>query len=120
MNRTLTVVSAGLAIMTAQDAGEPAWPAFQALAEEAIRSKLSDPQSAQFQWPYNFRLGPVGYWTCGLVNAKNMMGGYVGATFFSVVVKDGRVVNSQIADGRDHIAFGCERDVRKGRFTPRH
>lgn len=43
-------------------------------AREVIRSKLRDPQSAQFR---NERITKTGA-LCGEVNAKNGMGGYVG------------------------------------------
>jgi hypothetical protein len=47
-------------------------------AEEAVKRLLNDPDSAQFSKVTTSSGGNV----CGLVNARNRMGGYVGATPF--------------------------------------
>jgi hypothetical protein len=57
-----------------------------------LANSLSDPQSARFSLPFGFTPQPVtwkvwgvdtyGYFTCGAVNARNRMGGYVGETVF--------------------------------------
>lgn len=49
-----------------------------------VSSRLIDPASAQF-----FELATLNGATCGLVNSKNRMGGYTGATIF--VAKGGDV-----------------------------
>ena len=48
-------------------------------AEKAVRNILNDPNSAIFS---NMSAGAEKGSVCGLVNAKNRMGGYVGATPF--------------------------------------
>ena len=48
-------------------------------AEKAVRNILNDPNSAIFS---NMAAGAEKGSVCGLVNAKNRMGGYVGATPF--------------------------------------
>ncbi|OSM04337.1 hypothetical protein [Magnetofaba australis] len=51
------------------------------IIEDAVKEKLVDPFSAKFKWmPYN---GDKTY--CGLVNAKNRMGGYTGFVPFTVL-----------------------------------
>lgn len=88
-------------LLTAGPAAAQDWRAMRQTAEDAVRASLVDPQSAQFQWPYGFVQGTwkpflgkriEGTWTCGSVNAKNRMGGYVGQSTFVVVVKDGAAV----------------------------
>jgi hypothetical protein len=80
-------------------------------AEQAIRSKLVDPSSAEFSWPNGFTNGtwkPLlqkrveGWITCGEVNAKNRMGGYAGRSSFVVVLsEDGQsVIFSEFDDYR--------------------
>lgn len=65
------------------------------VAKNAVRSRLVDPDSAQFSWRGSFFEGwwkPFltkrisGYIACGDVNAKNRMGGYTGASAFVVVL----------------------------------
>lgn len=48
-------------------------------AKDAIRKLLNDPESAQFT---DLKNGKNKGDVCGMVNAKNRMGGYVGATPF--------------------------------------
>lgn len=80
---------------------EPDMAQFRRVAEQAVVSRLIDPESARIEWPYGFMSGtwkPVfqkkieGYWTCGRVNAKNRMGGYTGSTSFVVVLTPSSVV----------------------------
>lgn len=77
------------------DDSEPDWGRFRRNAESAVTARLIDPESARIEWPYGFLLGywqPFlskkieGYWTCGLVNARNRMGGYTGSSYFVVVL----------------------------------
>jgi hypothetical protein len=71
-----------------------------ALAEEALRARLKDPDSAKFTWPYGFRYGTFrlgsksaeGWITCGTVNAKNSFGGYTGSAATLTVIRDGAVI----------------------------
>lgn len=66
--------------------------------ELIIKNKLKDPNSAEIAWdglftkrqfkPSIFSRKINGYVGCGLVNAKNSYGGYVGKTRFVVIFKD--------------------------------
>jgi hypothetical protein len=65
----------------------------KSIIEKAVKHELSDPESARFKW---FNLSQeqqvamkekdAAATYCGLVNAKNKMGGYVGDTPFLVVL----------------------------------
>lgn len=50
-------------------------------AKDIVRKKLSDPESARFDDLFKVQ-GDHGETVCGMVNSKNKMGGYVGATGF--------------------------------------
>ncbi|WP_312490155.1 hypothetical protein [Sphingomonas sp.] len=90
-------------------------------AESVIRNRLVDPESAIFEWPYGFMKGrwPTilksrfydGEITCGLVNAKNRLGGYTGKVFFVVVFNNGSLTYSDIGTGkgrgRDFVGDSC-------------
>ena len=90
---------------------EPDMGHFRRVAEQALITRLYDPESARIEWPYGFLNGywkPLfqkkveGYWTCGLINARNRMGGYVGAKSFVVVVSpDGIVKYVEMGTGDD-------------------
>lgn len=54
-----------------------------AKAENAIRSIMFDPDSAKFSEVIAAKL-ESGYGACGMVNAKNRMGGYTGSQMFYV------------------------------------
>lgn len=94
------------------DQSGPDWRIFRRNAELALQSKLIDPDSARIQWTHGFILGywkPFlskrieGYWTCGLINARNRMGGYTGNTAFVVVLgPDGGVRYSEIGQAGDY------------------
>lgn len=102
---------------------EPDWGLFRRNAEAALIGRLIDPESARIEWPNGFMLGswrPLlarrieGYWTCGLINARNRMGGYTGATSFVVVLSsDGQVLYSEIGTGRDFdlLSSQCARSA---------
>jgi len=95
------------------------------VAEAAVRNRLIDPQSAQFDWPYSFINGwwkpllgkkKVGWVTCGYVNSRNRFGGYVGRTAFAVVVNDGAATFVDIGrQGRDFdlITLQCEKFMKR-------
>ncbi|HEY0312293.1 MAG TPA: SHOCT domain-containing protein [Allosphingosinicella sp.] len=93
------------------EAGAPDWRLFRRNAEAALRGKLIDPDSARIEWPHGFLYGtwkPLlskridGYWSCGLINARNRMGGYTGSTSFVVVLdRSGWVQFTDIGTGRD-------------------
>ena len=58
----------------------------QQAAQQAVKSMLNDPDSAQFS---DMRPGKFDGDVCGFINAKNRMGGYVGATRFAYVHSTG-------------------------------
>lgn len=71
------------------------------IIESQLRSRLKDPQSAQFNWPNDFVPGqhqplmakPIYGWvTCGTVNARNGFGGYTGPQAVLVVVRNNQVL----------------------------
>jgi hypothetical protein len=93
------------------DSTAPDWALFRRNAEAALRARLIDPESARIDWTHGFLLGSWrpflskridGYWTCGLVNARNRMGGYTGSTSFVVVLDSNGVVQySEIGESKD-------------------
>ena len=90
----------------------------------ALSAALFDPSSAQIEWKSGFRWGylkPIigkrthGWVACGNVNAKNRMGGYVGARGFMLFVEPSAEVTiafmgemlSSCDDGK-HVAINPE------------
>ncbi|MBH1599276.1 hypothetical protein I5U56_01000 [Stenotrophomonas maltophilia] len=67
-------------------------------AERAVRRELKDPNAAQFRDVRANYTQEFGVTACGLVNAKNEIGGYTG---FRRFVSSGKSV---ILEGRDNIA----------------
>lgn len=106
------------------NASEPDMLQFRRVAEQAVRSRLIDPDSARIEWPYGFLNGSWkppfqkkidGYWTCGVVNARNRMGGYTGSTSFVAVVSPaGTIQYVEIGTGRDFdlLSGQCANSVR--------
>lgn len=106
------------------DAAAPDWALFRRNAEAALTAKLIDPDSGRIEWPFGFMYGswkPLlgkrvdGYWTCGLINARNRMGGYTGSTYFVVVLDpNGRVQFSDMGTGRDFdiLSGQCAKSVK--------
>ncbi|MFL6727878.1 MAG: hypothetical protein ACJ8FS_15390 [Sphingomicrobium sp.] len=79
----------------AAHASRPLTAPEKALVEHAIRAELIDPDAARFRHNL-FRTSEDQY--CGLVNAKNRMGGYTGYKVFSVnFTKSGGVIK-QVTD----------------------
>lgn len=103
---------------------KPNFDAFRENASVVVRSLLIDPASARIDWPYDFIYGDwkpflssaiTGYFTCGVVNAKNRMGGYTGSSYFVVVLgPDGKILHSQLAtqEDIDFVRVGCEKTVK--------
>ncbi len=93
------------------DESGPDWALFRRNAENALRARLIDPESARIDWTHGFLLGSWkpfmskridGYWTCGLVNARNRMGGYTGSTAFVVVLdSSGYVQYAELGQSKD-------------------
>lgn len=93
------------------DYGSPMTPSrCLAVAENHIASLLKDPSSAQFRGETSCTKGwsgkaPLlgmkavfGYVQTGQVNGKNSFGGYVGFRTYEVIMKNGQVIRSCIAD----------------------
>jgi hypothetical protein len=75
----------------------PNYRALRLAVEAELRTKLSDPDSAYFQWPLGFAYGSwrptivphmTGYLGCGMVNVKNRFGSDAGIKWFSAIVGD--------------------------------
>ena len=102
---------------------EPDYRQFRQNGEAAVKVGLFDPMSAVIEWPYGFTYGTwkpflskrvEGYWTCGRINAKNRMGGYVGSTAFVVVLsQSGSVLFSQVGtnDNFDLLSASCNNSI---------
>ncbi len=50
--------------------------------KQHLLMRLSDPESAKFR---NVVTNEITNWTCGSVNARNLMGGYTGWTKFAIM-----------------------------------
>lgn len=72
---------------------------------QAIKAQLKDPDSAKFRDLLSYAASDKTRHICGLVNAKNTYGGYVGATAFYVVYAGGQVAYSKIDMG-DELGSG--------------
>lgn len=59
-------------------------------AQDALKAQLRDPDSAQFKDVVAFRASDL-VRVCGMVNARNGFGGYVGFQRFAVMLTDGTV-----------------------------
>lgn len=107
---------------------EPDWPSFRQRAEAGIVGRLIDPESARISWMTGIRKGgfkPLlqrsvyGYVACGTVNAKNRMGGYVGAQTFIVVIDYDRVLHAEIdRSSAGLITETCDTGMTRGMFPP--
>ena len=76
-------------------------------AKQQIESQLKDPQSAQYKQVTKFSENVV----CGLVNAKNSMGGYVG---FKPFVFNGPEVGDVVLDASSYnITIFCNNEPKK-------
>jgi len=102
----------------------PDWTLFRRNAESTLSNRLIDPDSARIQWPHGFLMGTwkpflskaiQGYWTCGLINARNRMGGYTGTTAFVVVLDaSGYVKYSEIGESSDYdlLTASCNKSAK--------
>lgn len=116
--------------LTNPDIGRPpAWDKFKEVAEAEVRSKLVDPTSAEFEWPHGYTAGYLkpllskrirGYWTCGLVNSKNRMGGFAGRAYFVVIIAHDAAIYTELGQqGRyDPTAARCAAALSKGILPP--
>lgn len=78
---------------------------YEQIVKANFETTLFDPYSAVFRFTRTPTRGyggsvvggaKIGWVVCGTVNAKNRMGGYVGAKYFAVVISNGAVVDRQI------------------------
>jgi hypothetical protein len=106
----------------------PEWSRFRERAESAIISRLIDPDSARIKWLGGFYKGEfkpflerrvAGYTACGLVNARNRMGGYTGDRVFVVVIDNDMVLYADI-DSSDNglLSTRCFTARSNGLFPP--
>ena len=77
--------------------GAPNYHALRLAVEAELRTKLTDADSAHFQWPLGFAYGSwrptiyphiTGYLGCGTVNVKNYLGSDAGVKWFVAIVRD--------------------------------
>jgi hypothetical protein len=121
------MVSGPAAAKKQPDVGEsygaqPDWKHYKEMAEAAVRERLIDPDSAKFRWPNGYiKWGYTpafstrriyGYTTCGLVNSRNRMGGFVGDTYFVVVIDNDQVLHLEMGQalGNDFVSTWCTKD----------
>ncbi len=83
---------------------EPDWARVRTSAEGVLKSSLFDPESAQIKWLGGWTWGHVkpfqlwskrtwGWLGCASMNAKNRMGGYVGAdTYYVLITPEGKML----------------------------
>lgn len=78
----------------------------QQIVKDHFAQTLFDPYSAVYRFTYGPERGAwvglgtdYGWIVCGTVNAKNRLGGYVGAKRFRVLIAHGRVVENASAVG---------------------
>ncbi|MFN3943874.1 MAG: SHOCT domain-containing protein [Allosphingosinicella sp.] len=91
-----------------EPADHPDWAAVRSLGVAEITGALFDPASAQITWSSGFRWGyakPLigrrthGWIACGSINAKNRLGGYVGAQpFWIMAAANGTVTTGMVAN----------------------
>lgn len=104
---------------------QPDFAQAQQNTESAIKASFFDPDAAQFKWPYAWTGGfwkpllngkKVGWFTCGLVNGKNRVGGYVGFRSFVSVVYNDHVIYTEIGQGGDYdfTDLGCRKATSSG------
>jgi hypothetical protein len=93
--RVLALIAAP-ALVAAAPAERPLKPAEKSAITHEIEAKLLDPASALF------RMGPIrpaSEYYCGLVNAKNRMGGYNGFEPFMVRFNPDRTIKIALTPG---------------------
>jgi hypothetical protein len=113
-------VLATAAELQAPPVGSPAMEAIIPQAEQIIRRHLKDPDSARFEWPYQFTQSPkIGaWWTCARYNARNSFGGYGEPSWFNVVVKDGQITQLNTDEEAPWMRGSCLRAIKKGELKP--
>lgn len=94
--RALALVSAPI-LLAAAPSERPLRPAEATAIKQAIETQLVDPSSAQFHMG---AIHPASEYYCGLVNAKNRMGGYNGFEPFMVRFNPDRTIKIVIMPER--------------------
>jgi hypothetical protein len=108
---------------------EPSWDSARSTVEAALRAKMIDPSSTRIRWPYRFTRGftqlmfdqpRYGWWTCGRIESKGYAGDYVGEVWFTVLMRDGKVVTLDRGNTLEvtHASAHCEDAVRSGELKP--
>lgn len=131
------VFAAGLLLLTTPALGKneppphdfgppPDWEHFRQIGEEKITGILIDPDSAKIRWTGGYHKGGFkpflegwvqGYYACGMVNSRNRMGGYAGATSFVVVIDYDRALYANIDRTPGGMVAGiCANAERQGFF----
>lgn len=106
----------------------PDWRSFREQGQRAIISRLIDPDSAKIQWLGGYHQGGYqpflerkvfGYVGCGLVNARNHMGGYTGDRAFVVVIDHDLLLRADIDDRPgSFVARQCTAALQSGLLPP--
>lgn len=98
-------------------ATEPDWSVVRQQANTALKRNLFDPESAQITWDGGWRWGHIkpfqffskrtwGWLGCASLNAKNRLGGYVGATkMYVLITPEGKVLSGGLMD----VTSECDR-----------
>ncbi len=72
--------------------------------QDGVRNRLKDPASAMFSGEIRAAKAADGEITaCGLVNAKNSFGGYVGSSLFIAMLRGGTVVDATVENSQYNI-----------------
>ncbi len=112
--RKLVTLGATVALVALAAASGYGWTHWLPVhkAEQEVRKQLRDPESARFE---HVKVYPGNNAACGLVNARNSMGGYTGARFFVLMngvltleperASDGDSTERQIADTLKYLDF---------------
>ena len=106
----------------------PTWERYRQVAEATITAALFDPESARIQWFGSYHKGffkpflsprVEGYLACGVINARNRLGGYVGARAFVVVIDYDRVLYSEVDTSTNGgVTSQCVQAKQDGLFAP--
>lgn len=116
------LLSAAKPITEADIGPAPTFADAVAMTEQAVREKLFDPASAQFDWSYDLTPGSlkarrgqsyIGWITCGLVNSKDRTGAQTGWTYFEAVIHNGSIEMLDLGTtdffGADVVGASCKR-----------
>ena len=85
---------------------EPSYDDARSIADDWLAANLIDPDSRKVSitsGPERYFWFPAhphyGFLVCGMVNAKNRLGGYVGREPFYILIRDGRVISGSVTMG---------------------